>query len=69
MVLDGSSLELRFRRAQETSGQLMVYFIVLGLWWRKEMVKFHFYFFLVFFVLLFADLDVFLLVLFCCLFC
>ena len=35
-----SSLELRFRRAQVASGQLMECSIVLGLWWKKEMVKF-----------------------------
>ena len=44
MVVGGSSLELRFRQARETSGQLMACFIVLGLWWRKEMVMFHFLF-------------------------
>jgi len=48
----GSSLALRFQRAQATSGPLMVCFIVLGLWWRKEMVIFIFYFFVVSFVFL-----------------
>ena len=37
-VLAGSLLALKFRRAQVTGGQLMECFIVLGLWWRKEMV-------------------------------
>ena len=37
-VLAGSLLALRFRRAQVTGGRLMECFIVLGLWWRKEMV-------------------------------